>query len=73
MPPSSALTNEIVKTVADYEKASPEELPALAEKLNAETFQQLVSPEGELTEPLSFEYLFYDITVLPDGEVIVTP
>lgn len=73
MTPSSEVTKTIVTTVADYENASPDELPPLADKLKAETFQQLIAPESELTEPLSFEYLWYDVTVLPGGEIVVTP
>lgn len=49
------------------------DLPPLAEKRSTETFQQLVSFESELTEPLTFKHLIYDVTVLPDGVVIVTP
>lgn len=67
------MTNEIVQTVADYEKALPDQLPPLADKIDAETFQRLVSHESERTEPLTFEYLWYDVTVEPDGEVIVMP
>ena len=73
MAPSSSVTEYIVTTVADCENAPPDDLPPLAEELNTETFQQLVSFESELTEPLTFEYLYYDVTVLPDGEVIVSP
>ena len=73
MAPSTDVTNEIVTTVANYENASPTDLPPLEDKLDSETFHQLVSSESELTEPLTFEYLFYDVTVIPDGEVIVTP
>lgn len=67
------VTKTIVETVADYEHASPNELPPLEDKLDEKTYQQLTAPEGQLSEPLTFEYLFYDITVLPDGEVVVTP
>ena len=70
---SSTVTEYIVETVADCENASPDDLPPLVDKLESETFQQLASFESELTEPLTFEYLFYDVTVLPDGEVVVTP
>lgn len=67
------VTDEIVATVADYENVSPNDLPPLEDKLDSETYHQLDSVESELTEPLTFEYLFYDVTVLPDGEVIATP
>ena len=70
---SSKVTKTIVETVADYEHASPNELPPLEDKLDEKTFQQLTVPEGQLSEPLSFEYLWYEITVLPEREVIVTP
>ena len=67
------VTKTIVETVADYEHASPHELPPLEDKLDEKTYQQLTAPEGQLSEPPTFEYLFYDISVLPDGEVVVTP
>lgn len=70
---SSKVTKTIVKTVADYENASSDQLPALADKIDAETLNQLVSPESELSEPLTFEYLWYDVIVLPNGAVIVIP
>lgn len=73
MAPSSNVAHEIVKTVADYENSSPNDLPPLEDKIDSETHHQIASFESELTEPLTFEYLFYDVTVLPDGEVIVTP
>lgn len=73
MAQSSEVTEIIVKTVADYENTSPDDLPPLADKLDAETFHQLTTPDEEVTEPLEFEYLFYDVTVLPDREVVVTP
>lgn len=56
--------------VADRENASPDQLPALEEMIDAKTYQQLIASD-ELTEPLTFKYLFYDVTVLPEGEVIV--
>ena len=70
---SSHIANEIVTTVADYENASPNDLPPLEDKLDPGTYHQFVSVESELTEPLTFEYLFYDVTVMPDGEVNVSP
>lgn len=73
MAQSSEVTKTIVKTVADYENASPEVLPPLADKLDSETYNKLTAIERHLTEPLNFEYLWYDVTVFPDGEVIVTP
>ena len=70
---SSSVTEYIVETVTVCENASPDQLPPLAEKIGSETFQQLASFESELTQPLTFEYLFYEVTVLPDGEVSVSP
>ena len=70
---SSEMRKTIVRTVADYENTAPEVLPPLAEKIDSETYQQLLAPERDLTEPLSFEYLWYQVTVLPEGEVVVTP
>lgn len=73
MAQSSEVTEIIVKTVADYENTSPDDLPPLADKLDTETFQKLTGPDAQRTEPVEFEYLWYDVTVLPDGEVNVTP
>lgn len=73
MAPSSKVTKTIVGTVAEYENASPDELPPLASKLDVTTFQQLTATDSQISEPLSFEYLWYDVTVLPNREVIVTP
>lgn len=63
----------IVERVADYEDTIPDQLPSLEDDLASEIFQQLPDAESQLTEPLDFEYLWYDVTVLPDREVIVTP
>lgn len=73
MAQSSRVTKTIVKTVADYENASTDDLSPLADKLDTETFHRLTTVKAELTEPLTFEYLWYDVTVHPDGGVIVTP
>lgn len=73
MAQSCKVTEIIVKTVADYENSSPDDLPPLADKLDTETFQELTDPDVQRTEPIEFEYLWYDVTVLPNGEVIVTP
>lgn len=70
---SSEVAKTIVNTVAAYENASPGVLPPLADKLDSETYNQLTASERQLTEPLSFEYLWYEVTVLPGGEVVVTP
>lgn len=67
------MTKTIDKSVAEYENVRPDDLPPLVDKLDGETFQRLTTMEGQLTGPLNFEYLWYDVTVLPDGEVVVTP
>lgn len=71
--PSGDVPTRIVTTVADYEDVLPTDLPPLEDRLGSETYQQLEAIENKLSEPLTFKYLFYDVTVLPDGEVIVTP
>lgn len=68
---SSDVTTTIIETVADKENTHAEVLPPLAETLEEETFERLAS--RELEEPLRLEYLWYEVTVLPDGEVVVTP
>ena len=66
-------TKTIVNRVAEYEQCHPEVLPALEEKIDSEIYHQLTTVDSSLTEPLEFEYLWYQVTVLPDREVIVTP
>lgn len=67
------VTKTIVNTVADYENASPEVLPPLADKLDAETYNQLTAGKPQLADRLEFEYLWYELTVEPEGEVTVQP
>ena len=69
----TGVTKTIVNTVADYENASPEVLPPLADKLDSETYNQLTAGQPQPTEQLEFEYLWYEVTVEPDGEVTVQP
>ena len=71
MAQSSDATQTIVYTAADYENTSPEVLPPLADKLDSETYNQLTASKRQLTERLEFEYLWYQVTVEPDGEVTV--
>lgn len=73
MAQSSEITKTIVETVAEYENASLENLPSLADKVDSDTFHQLTVTDCELTEPVEFTYLWYEITVQPDGEVTITP
>ena len=73
MTPVPDVARSIVETVADYENTVPDRLPSLEDKVAAETFQQLPDAESQLTEPLNFEYLWYEVTVLPDSGVVVTP
>lgn len=73
MAQSSEITKSIVETVAEYENASPENLPPLADKIDSETFHQLTATDCKLPEPIEFTYLWYEITVQPDGGVTITP
>ena len=73
MAQSSTVAKAITNKVAEYEECPPEVLPELKEKIDPETYRQLTTVEGPLTEPLEFEYLWYQVTVLPDREIIVTP
>ena len=70
---SSDVTKTIVSRVAEYEQCPPEKLPALEEKIDSDTYRQLMSCEDPLHGPLEFEYLWYQVTVEPDGEVTVRP
>lgn len=70
--PSDAIKT-IVTTVAEYERCPPEVLPALDEKIDSGTYRQLATITGSRPQALAFEHLWYQVTVLPEGEVIVTP
>ena len=73
MAQKQAVTESIVRTVAEYENVSPEDLPPLEERIDSKTLTQLEGAESRLTEPLEFSYVFYRVTVQPDGEVNVIP
>lgn len=73
MTQAEEVTRTIVQTVAEYENVRPDDLPPLMDTIVAETVRRLTAMESQLTEPVTFEYLWYDVTVLPDGEVVVTP
>lgn len=73
MAQSHDVTESIVRTVAEHENVSPDDLPPLEEKIDLETLRQLEDAESRLTKRLEFMYLFYQVTVQPDGEVTVVP
>ena len=73
MAQGQGVTESIVRSVAEYENVSPEELPPLEEKIPLNQFEKLTAPESRLSEPMEFEYLWYQVRVHPDGEVTVTP
>lgn len=73
MAQSHDVTESIVRTVAEHENVSPDDLPPLEEKIDFETLRQLEDAESRLTKRLEFMYLFYQVTVKPDGEVTVVP
>lgn len=66
-------TKTVVTTVAEFEQCPPEVLPTLEEIIDSETYRKLTAVDGPPPEPLEFEYLWYQVTVLADGDVIVTP
>lgn len=73
MDQSSEITKTIVETVAEYENALPENLSSVADKVDSETFHRQTATDCELTEPIEFTHLWYEITVQSDGEVAITP
>lgn len=73
MNPPSEVATTVVETVAERENVGRDDLPPLSDALDGETLERLTGTEVSLTEPLRFEYLWYDVTVLPDEEVVVTP
>lgn len=54
MAQSSEITDNIVQTVANHEDSSPDDLPPLADKVDAETYHKLAASDGQLDEPLEF-------------------
>lgn len=73
MTPTSDVATFVVRSVAELEHVQPEDLPPLCTELDGETLERLTDTDRPLTEPLSFQYLWYDVTVFPDEEVVVTP
>lgn len=73
MVPPSRVAKTVVEIVADRENVGPDDLPPLSDDLDGETLERLTETEGPLTEPLTFQYLWYDVTVLPDEAVVVKP
>lgn len=69
----SDVTGTIVETVAGSENVSSRELPPLEEETDSETHHRLTATGSRLTEALRFPYLWYQVAVQPNGEVIVTP
>lgn len=73
MTPTSDVAKFVVRSVAELENVAPDDLPPLSTELDGEALERLTDTESPLTEPLTFQYLWYDVTVLPDEEVVVTP
>lgn len=73
MTPPSEVANDVVEIVAEFENVGPDDLPPLCDYLDGETRERLTEMGSSATEPLTFEYLWYHVTVLPGEEVVVTP
>lgn len=73
MTPPSEVAKNVVEIVAEFENVGPDDLPPLRDYLDGETRERLTEMGGSATKPLTFEYLWYDVTVLPGEEVVVTP
>lgn len=69
----SAIAAAVRTRVADHEEASPGELPPVDDWVAPETRLELATADRNRTEPVEFTYLWYHVTVSPDGEVTVTP
>lgn len=68
---SSTVIETVVNTVAEEENTSPEKLPPLEDNIDPVTFSQLTANKGPPEEPLEFTYLWYRVTVYPNGAVAV--
>lgn len=67
------LITAITSEVATYEGASPEILPELETWVSSEIVEELSTARNDRTRSLEFAYLWYRVTVHPDGEITVTP
>lgn len=63
----------ITAEVAACEDTSPRTLPDLEAWISPETLDTLSTACTDRTEPLEFAYLWYRVTVHPNGEIAVTP
>lgn len=73
MTDNSRLVNWIVETVAENENVQPEDLPSMETAIASTTFTKLTTDWNAQTKSIEFSYVWYDVVVHPDGEVIVTP
>jgi hypothetical protein len=61
----------VEEAVAEAESAAPAELPSLREWVATETVRTLEGGLDPGSGPVTFEYLWYRVTVFPPGEVVV--
>lgn len=62
----------VVERVATHEQVAPEDLPSLADAVSPDIYTRLTTAWAEQTDPIEFTYVWYHVTVYPDGGVIVT-
>lgn len=63
----------VIAEVAEQEETSPDDLPSLSDWVDEQTLDRLTSSWDEISRDIDFTYLWYQITVLPNREVVVTP
>lgn len=68
----AAPVETIVTTVAEYEDVSPRDLPPLREWIAPETLARLTTDRCDRTDSLELSYIWYRVTVHPDGDITVT-
>ena len=67
------LVEEIRESVAWSENAREMELPPLEDWIPQQKYQALISDSEDRAAPLELSYLWYTVTVHPDGSVTVEP
>lgn len=63
----------MVERVAAHERVDPADLPAVADVVPRDIYSCLTGGWSDQTEPIEFTYVWYQVTVYPGGEVVVTP
>ena len=72
MATATTIPDAIEIAVAEHERVTCDDLPPLEEWVDPETFAKLTADRTEWDGPLEFTYIWYRVTISPDGGVTVT-